>query len=206
MESFSAFPSISAELKGRPVAPAVSSLRWGGGFQVVPHLAGTGCFETGTPTLTSFSVKIAEVCTDVTGGLQAYHIHPRVGCGVSWGRLEQHRQRSHSFPSTERTCGQTLLTIQFPPSSHCIPHAGQMSWILGLLRTLHRHVCPRLWPRVLCVVWLWHSSILWADHSITNKHYLPILPFCREAVSPGAPSGLPPQELCRGSRGFCLLH
>lgn len=145
---------------------------------MAPHLAGTGCFETGTPTLTSFSVKIAEVYTDVTGGLQAYHIHPPIGCGVSWERPEQHRQRSRSFPSTERTCGQTLLTIQFPLNSHCIPHARQMLWILGLLRPLHHLVCPRVWPRVLRVVRLWHSSILWADHSVTSTTYQ----YCHFAV------------------------
>lgn len=166
---------------------------------MAPHLAGTGCFEKGTPTLTSFSVKIAEVCTDVTGGLQAYHIHPRVGCGVSWGRLEQHRQRSHSFPSTERTRGQTPLTVQFP----LYPTRWANAVDSGLAQALASSRLPQgvAWSPPCCLVVALLSPLGWP---LQHKRYLPILPFCREVVSPGAPSGLPPQERCRGSRGFCL--
>lgn len=110
--------------------PSTKWLEWWG-LPVAPHLAETGCFETGTPTLTRSSVKIAEVCTDVTGGTPAPMSSLHASPSRAWGELEEPGSgtgKEPSFPLAERTCMQSdEAHIHFTMSGHCIPHTGQMS-------------------------------------------------------------------------------
>lgn len=73
-----------------------------------PHLAGTGCLGTGSPTLTSSPVKVAEVCTDGTRALKSL---PHTSLSGLWGERggpgAAQAEKPESFPPAGGTRGQT---------------------------------------------------------------------------------------------------
>lgn len=86
--------------------PRREEREWLVGFQVSPHLAGTGCLGTGSPTLTSSPVKVAEVCADGTRALKSL---PHTSLSGLWdergGPGAAQAEKPESFPPAGGTRG-----------------------------------------------------------------------------------------------------